>query len=81
MPKPKNYKKYKDDPTNVVFISHFGLQSVRFMKLIAIITQIFSLMGEEELIMPYKSPLDKKVHRWVPDFFIKYKNSSVENHS
>ena len=32
--------------------------------------------GSEEIIIPYKSPLDKKVHRYFPDFFIKYKNSS-----
>ena len=32
--------------------------------------------GSEEVIIPYKSPLDKKVHRYFPDFFVKYKNSS-----
>ena len=29
--------------------------------------------GSEEIIIPYKSPLDKKVHRYFPDFFIKYR--------
>ena len=42
---------------------------------IAIITNILE-WGSEEIIIPYKSPLDKKVHRYFPDFFIKYKNSS-----
>ena len=32
--------------------------------------------GSEEVIIPYKSPLDKRVHRYFPDFYIKYVNSS-----
>ena len=32
--------------------------------------------GSEEVVIPYKSPLDKRIHRYFPDFFIKYKNSS-----
>ena len=28
--------------------------------------------GSEEVIIPYKSPLDKRVHRYFPDFYIKY---------
>jgi|TARA_B100000900_G_scaffold395801_1_gene394497 hypothetical protein len=30
--------------------------------------------GSEELIIPYKSPLDSKIHRYFPDFYIKYKD-------
>jgi len=30
--------------------------------------------GSEELIIPYKSPVDKRVHRYFPDFYIKYVN-------
>ena len=35
--------------------------------------------GSEEIIIPYKSPFLKKVHRYFPDFFIKYKNSSEKS--
>lgn len=31
--------------------------------------------GSEEIIIPYRSPIDKKVHRYFPDFYIKYKNA------
>jgi hypothetical protein len=31
--------------------------------------------GSEELVIPYKSPLDNKWHRYFPDFFIKYRDS------
>jgi len=32
--------------------------------------------GSEEVVIPYKSPLDKRVHRYFPDFYVKYVNSS-----
>ena len=31
--------------------------------------------GSEEVIIPYRSPVDRKVHRYFPDFYIKYRNS------
>ena len=70
--KPKNYKKYKGDPTNVFYRS---LWERRFMVYCDNNPNILE-WGSEEIIIPYKSPLDKKVHRYFPDFFIKYKNSS-----
>ena len=70
--KPKNYKKYKGDPTNVFYRS---LWERRFMVYCDNNPNILE-WGSEEIIIHYKSPLDKKVHRYFPDFFIKYKNSS-----
>ena len=70
--KPKNYKKYKGDPTNVFYRS---LWERRFMVYCDNNTNILE-WGSEEIIIPYKSPLDKRIHRYFPDFFIKYKNSS-----
>ena len=29
--------------------------------------------GSEEFIVPYKSPIDGKVHRYFPDFYVKVK--------
>lgn len=31
--------------------------------------------GSEEIIIPYRSPIDKRVHRYFPDFYIKYVNA------
>ena len=70
--KPKNYKKYKGDPTKVFYRS---LWERRFMVYCDDNPNILE-WGSEEVIIPYKSPLDKKVHRYFPDFFVKYKNSS-----
>ena len=34
--------------------------------------------GSEEIIIPYKSPLDKKTHRYFPDFYVKYINKDKQ---
>ena len=30
----------------------------------------------EEFCIPYRSPIDNKIHRYFPDFFIKYRDTS-----
>jgi len=30
--------------------------------------------GSEEIIIPYRSPLDGRIHRYFPDFYVKRKN-------
>ena len=32
--------------------------------------------GSEEIVMPYRSPVDGRVHRYFPDFYIKVKEST-----
>ena len=32
--------------------------------------------GSEEVIIPYVSPLDGRMHRYFPDFYIKVKEST-----
>jgi TnsA endonuclease N terminal len=32
--------------------------------------------SSEEIIVPYYSPVDKKWHRYFPDFYIKYRDKS-----
>ena len=32
--------------------------------------------GSEEVIVPYKSPVDNRFHRYFPDFYIKYKDAN-----
>lgn len=67
---PKNYKKYKGDPTNVIFRS---LLERKFM--IYCDTNEYILQwSSEEIIVPYYSPVDKKWHRYFPDFYIKYRD-------
>ena len=68
--KPKNYKKYKGDPTRIFYRS---LWERRFMVYCDESTNILE-WGSEEVIIPYRSPLDNRIHRYFPDFYIKYKN-------
>jgi len=32
--------------------------------------------GSEEVFLPYRSPLDNKIHRYFPDFYIKVKENT-----
>ena len=35
----------------------------------------YSKWSSEEIVIPYRSPIDKKVHRYFPDFWIQLLNS------
>lgn len=72
--KPKNYKKYRGDPTKIFYRS---LWERRFMVYCDNNEKIIE-WGSEEVIIPYRSPLDKKVHRYFPDFYIKYVNKDKQ---
>ena len=32
--------------------------------------------GSEEIVIPYRSPLDSRVHRYFPDFYIKVREKN-----
>ena len=66
---PKNPKKYKGDPSKVIYRS---LWERRFMTYCDSSVSIVE-WGSEEIIIPYLSPWDKKIHRYFPDFYIKTK--------
>jgi hypothetical protein len=69
--RPSNYKKYKGDPTNIIYRS---LWELRFMKWCDTNENILEYASEEFWI-PYRSPLDNRVHRYFPDFYIKVRES------
>ena len=71
--KPKQYKKYKGDPTKIIYRSMWEL---RFMKYCDKNPYILE-WSSEEIAIPYRG-LDKRVHRYFPDFKIKYKNARNE---
>lgn len=66
--KPENPKKYKGDPTNIIYRS---LWERKFMKYCDLNENVEQWQSEEFWI-PYISPLDNRVHRYFPDFFVKY---------
>ena len=69
--RPTNPRKYKGDPTNVIYRS---LWERKFMQWCDLNSNIME-WGSEEFFIPYRSPVDKRVHRYFPDFYIKYVNS------
>jgi len=32
--------------------------------------------SSEEVVIPYKSPIDNRIHRYFPDFYVKMRNST-----
>jgi hypothetical protein len=68
--KPKNPQKYKGDPTNIIYRSGWEL---KFMLYVDSHPDILE-WGSEEFFIPYRSPIDGKIHRYFPDFYIKKKD-------
>jgi hypothetical protein len=68
---PSHPKKYKGDPTNIIYRS---LWERRFMNYCDLNENILE-WGSEELALPYRSPLDGKIHKYFPDFYVKVRQS------
>ena len=71
---PKNPKKYKGNPNNIVYRSSWEL---KFMKWCDLNENVLEY-GSEEFFIPYISPVDNRVHRYFPDFIIKVKEQTGE---
>ena len=70
--KPQYPNKYKGDPTNIICRSSWERKFARYCDLNENVLEWQS----EEFCIPYRSPIDNKVHRYFPDFFIKYKDAN-----
>jgi len=65
----KNPEKYKGNPNNVVFRSSWELKFFNYCDKNPDILQWAS--EESFMVVPYKSPIDGKWHRYFPDVWIK----------
>ena len=76
--RPKNPKKYKGDASNIIYRSSWERRCMIYFDQNPNILEWQS----EEFAIPYRSPIDGKVHRYFPDFLIKVKNTKglVETH-
>lgn len=70
----KTPSKYRGDINAVVYRS---LWELRFMKWCDDTDSVLE-WGSETVVIPYISPLDRRVHRYFVDFFIKVKNKDNE---
>ena len=69
---PKNPQKYKGNPSQIIYRS---LWERKFMVYCDKNPKVIE-WGSEEVIVPYRSPWDGKIHRYFPDFYIKIKQAS-----
>lgn len=75
--RPINRKKYIGDPNKITYRS---LWERSFMVYCDKNDAILA-WASEEVVIPYISPIDNKVHRYFPDFYIKVrqKDQSIKN--
>lgn len=69
--KPRNPSKYNGDPSNIIYRSSW---EAKLMKYLDDHPDVIK-WSSEEICIPYRSPVDNKLHRYFPDFVIKKKNS------
>jgi hypothetical protein len=67
---PRNPHKYKGNPTNIIYRSRWEfLVMKKFDEHPDVIE-----WSSEEFFIPYRSPIDGRIHRYFPDFYVKKKN-------
>jgi len=65
-------QKYKGNSQNIVYRSLWERKFMVYCDTNENILEWFS----EEIAVPYRSPIDNKIHRYFPDFYIKVKESN-----
>ena len=70
--RPRVPKKYRGDYTNIIYRSSWEL---KFMKYCDTNKNILE-WGSEEFFIPYMSPIDNRIHRYFPDFYIKVQENT-----
>ena len=65
--RPQNREKYKGNPSNIIYRSGWEL---KFMKYLDRQPEVLR-WSSEEIIIPYRSPIDNRLHRYFPDFWVK----------
>jgi hypothetical protein len=71
---PKNPQKYRGDVTNIIYRSLWERKFLIYCDTNENVIEYAS----EEICLPYRSPIDNKIHRYFPDFYIKVKESNGE---
>ena len=67
---PLNPKKYIGDPSNIIYRSGWEFHLMRYLDKHPHVIK----WASEEVIIPYRSPIDGKIHRYFPDFYVEQIN-------
>jgi hypothetical protein len=76
--KPSYPQKYKGDSSNIIYRS---LWERKFCVYCDLNENVLEWQSEEKCV-PYRSPIDNRIHRYFPDFLIKVKepNGSIKKY-
>lgn len=64
---PKNSKKYRGDPTNIIYRSSWERRVMVYLDENSAVIE----WSSEEIVIPYLCPTDNRWHRYFPDFLVK----------
>ena len=64
---PKNPDKYRGDSSNVIYRSLWERRLMSYLDKHPDVIQ----WSSEEFFIPYRSPVDRRLHRYFPDFWVK----------
>jgi hypothetical protein len=70
--KPQFPHKYKGNPTQIVYRSSWELKLMNHLDKHPDVMEWQS----EEFFIPYRSPVDRKIHRYFPDFLVKKREAN-----
>ena len=73
--KPKNPKKYNGNPSKIVYRSSWEARCMNYFDL----NDNIIWWASEEVIVPYKHPMDGRYHRYFPDFIIKVRQKNGQS--
>jgi len=65
--RPKNPQKYRGNPSNIIYRSRWELKLMMHLDEHQDVVE----WSSEEFFIPYRSPVDGKIHRYFPDFYVK----------
>ena len=68
---PTNPKKYRGNPNQIIYRSLWERKVMVYCDKNDTIIE----WGSEEVIVPYLSPMDGKIHRYFPDFYMKVRQA------
>ena len=73
--KPKNPKKYNGNPSKIVYRSSWEARCMNYFDQ----NDNIIWWASEEVIVPYKHPMDGRYHRYFPDFIIKVRQKNGQS--
>ena len=68
--RPKHPEKYKGDPTKIIYRSLWEFKVFKWLDL----HNDVIWWQSEEVIVPYRSPIDGRIHRYFPDVIVHKKD-------